>query len=281
MKGNRAYVITLIVVLGIVLAWLILDNLSPVNPVRAVVSRIASPLQYAFRWVGTPFRSIADSLEGIQRLRDENTTLRKENAELRNQVILLQEAQLENETLRKELSFKSSVPSYQLLSAEVIGRDSSELFKYIIIDRGSNDGVQAGQPVITSDGLVGRISEVGPVSSKIMLITDSSSSVSTLIQRSRATGMTQGYPGQGLVMRYIPQSDSVQVGDIVLTSGLGGGFPMRLVVGQVAEVTDQDVAMFQEARIIPAVNLPALESVMVMLSFEEGAPEPSAQPTPQ
>jgi rod shape-determining protein MreC len=260
-----------------VLTWLVLDNLSPTNPIRTVFSRIVSPFQYALRWVGTPFRSMTNGIEGIQQLRNENTSLRQENSMLRNQVILLQEAQIENETLRQELNFKSSVPSYRLLSAEVIGRDPSNLFLYLIIDRGTDDGVSIGMPVITADGLVGRISEVNPGSAKVMLITDSSSSVSSLVQRSRATGMAQGYPGLGLMMQYIPQADSVDVGDIVLTSGLGGRFPKRLVVGQVAEVIKQDVAMFKEARIIPAVNLASLESVMVLLSFE---PEATPAPTP-
>ncbi|MCE5258864.1 MAG: rod shape-determining protein MreC [Chloroflexi bacterium] len=281
MKGSRVHVLVLVIVLCLVLAWLILDSLTPSNPIKNAVSQVASPIQYALRWLGTPFRALAQGVENINKLGEENETLRKENSELRNQIILLQEAQLENEILRKELSFKSSVPSYQLLSAEVIGRDPSEFFKYLIIDRGKDDGVRVGLPVITADGLVGRISEVGPVSSKVMLVTDSSSSVSTLVQRSRATGMTQGYPGQGLIMRYIPQSASVEVGDIVLTSGLGGGFPMRLVVGQVAEVTEQDVAMFKDARVIPAVNFTSLESVMVMLSFQEQSVEPLAEPTPE
>ncbi len=281
MKGTRVHVLVLVIVLCLVLAWLILDSLAPSNPIKSAVSQVASPIQYALRWLGTPFRSLAQGIESINKLGEENETLRKENSELRNQIILLQEAQLENEILRKELAFKSSVPSYQLLSAEVIGRDPSEFFKYLIIDRGKDDGMRVGLPVITADGLVGRISEVGPVSSKVMLVTDSSSSVSTLVQRSRATGMTQGYPGQGLIMRYIPQSASVEVGDIVLTSGLGGGFPMRLVVGQVAEVTNQDVAMFKDARVIPAVNFTSLESVMVMLSFQEQSVEPLAEPTPE
>jgi rod shape-determining protein MreC len=279
-KGTRARIVVLIVVLGLVLTWLILDSLSPTNPIRTGFSRIAAPFQYALRWIGTPFRSIAVGMESIQKVRDENTALRQENSTLRNQIILLQEAQIENETLRQELKFKSSVPSYQLLSAEVIGRDPSNLFLYLIIDRGSDDGVNVGMPVITADGLVGRISEVNPGSSKVMLITDSSSSVSALVQRSRATGMAQGYPGRGLVMQYIPQADSVQVGDIVLTSGLGGRFPKRLVVGQVAEVIKQDVAMFKEARIIPAVNLASLESVMVLLGFQTTEETPVPTPIP-
>lgn len=280
MKGSRTQVIVLIALLCLVLAWLILDGLAPSNPIHNIVSQVASPLQYVLRWAGTPFRFIGERFISVRKLRSENASLRQENSELRNQVILLQEAQIENEILRRELNFKSSVPSYELLAAEVIGRDASELFQFLIIDRGYNDGVRVGLPVVTADGLVGRISEVSPVSAKVMLLTDSSSSVSSLVQRSRATGMTQGYPGRGLILRYVPQSQSVEVGDIILTSGLGGGFPMRLVIGQVAEVFDQDVAMFKEARLIPAVNYSSLESVMVMLSFQPLTTEMPASEAP-
>ncbi|NLV75029.1 MAG: rod shape-determining protein MreC [Chloroflexi bacterium] len=279
MKESRGRVITLIAILAIVLVWLVLDSLAPSNPIRTTVSRIVSPVQYAIHWLGTPFRAMADSFKSVQALCDENEALREENSSLRNQIIILQEAQLENEFLRKQLAFKDTVPSYRLLSAEVIGRDPSEIFQYLIIDRGSEDGVRVKMPVITADGLVGRISEVGPVTSRVMLLTDASSSVSTLIQRSRATGMTQGYPGRGLMMRYIAQTDSVKERDLVLTSGLGGAFPPKLVVGQVVEVRQLDVAMFQEALVIPAVNFTSLENVMVVISFEEQPVEP--QPTPE
>jgi rod shape-determining protein MreC len=208
-----------------------------------------------------------DLVTGLSHLQAENEALREQSAELRNQVILLQEAQIENETLRRQLSFKSSVPSFRLLSAEVIGHDPSNLLQYLIIDRGAQDGVQRGMAVLTAEGLGGRISEVSADSAKVMLITDPSSSVSALIQRSRATGSVQGYPNGELVMRYIPQGDTVAPGDIVLTSGLGGNLPRRLVIGQVASVKRQDVEMFQEARLIPAVNLRDLETVMVLLSF--------------
>jgi rod shape-determining protein MreC len=137
-------------------------------------------------------------------------------------------------------------------------------------------------PVLTAQGLVGRISEVSAGSSKVMLITDSSSSVSALIQRSRATGMVQGYPGGELIMRYIPQGDQVQPGDIVITSGLGANFPKRLVIGQVVSVENADVQMFQEARLVPAVNLHDLEFVLVLLNFSpidvEATPSPTSAP---
>jgi rod shape-determining protein MreC len=200
-------------------------------------------------------------------LEEQNEALRHENLMLRHELTLLQEARIENETLRRQLNFKSAVPNYQLLSAEVIGHDPSNLLQSLIIDRGHKDGIEVGMPVLAAEGLVGRISETSANSSKVMVLTDPSSSVSSMIQRSRATGLVQGHIASELYMRYIPPGDTVDPGDMVLTSGLGGNFPKRLVIGQVSSVDRQDVQMFQEARIIPAVNLRNLEVVMVLLNF--------------
>lgn len=263
----RSRAVAVIVVLCLVLGWLILEQMGGANPIRDAFSRVVSPIQFALRRGASPVYRVAREIRRLGSLGAENQALRKENAELRNQIVLLQEARIENETLRRQLNFKSAAPSFQLLSAEVIGYDPTGLFEYWIIDRGAGDGIQGGMPVLTAEGLVGRISEVSTNSAKVMLITDPSSSVSALIQRSRATGMVQGHPGHELRMRYIPQGDTVARGDVVLTSGLGGNFPKRMVIGQIASVEQRDVQMFQGAKVIPAVNLRDLETVMVLLSF--------------
>jgi rod shape-determining protein MreC len=267
MKGQRGRAIAVIVVLALILAWLVLDQAGGVNPVRDGFSRLLAPVQLVLGRLVRPVSDLWQSAGHWFSLQKDYEALRQENLALRNQVILLQEAQIENENLRRQLNYKSAVPALELLAAEVIGHDPNNLLRYLIIDRGAADGVQRGMPVLTAEGLVGRISEVSASAAKVMLITDPSSSVSALIQRSRATGMVQGYPGGELVMRYIPQGDMVAPGDIVLTSGLGGNFPKRLVIGQVASVSQRDVEMFQEAVVIPAVNLRDLEMVMVVLNF--------------
>jgi rod shape-determining protein MreC len=261
-------------VLSVILAWLVFDQLGPTNPIRDTFSRVLSPVQFVLQRVVSPVGKVVNGVVHVVRLGAENEALRNENAELRNLVMLLQEARLENENLRRELEFKSAVPNYHLLSAEVIGHDPNNLLQYLIIDRGADDGLEPGMPVLTADGLVGRISRVNHNSATVMLISDPSSSVSALIQQSRATGLVQGYPGQELVMRYIPQGEEVEVGDVVLTSGLGSSFPKRLVIGQVTAVKRSDVEMFQEARVAPAVRLRDLEMVQVLLNF---VPDDEAQ----
>jgi rod shape-determining protein MreC len=267
-NAQRGRAVFVILILALVLAWIVLDQTGESNPIRDGFSRVISPLQFALKRASGPVGSVLSWISHLTTLDQTNQMLRKENTELRNQIILLQEAQTENETLRRQLDFKSAVPSLRLLSAEVIGRDPNNLLQYLIIDRGAEDGIQKAMPVLAAEGLVGRVSEVSANSAKVMLITDPSSSVSALIQSSRSTGMVQGSPGAELTMRYIPQGDMVSPGDVAITSGLGGNFPKRLVIGQVANVKKKDVEMFQEARIIPAVNLSDLEVVMVLLSFK-------------
>ena len=279
MNVLRSRAVAAILVLSVILAWLVFDQLGATNPIRDTFSRVLSPVQFVLQRAASPVGKVVNGVIHVVRLGAENEALRDENAELRNLVMLLQEARLENENLRRELEFKSAVPNYHLLSAEVIGHDPSNLLQYLIIDRGAADGLEAGMPVLTADGLVGRISRVSHNSAAVMLISDPSSSVSALIQQSRATGLVQGYPGQELVMRYIPQGEEAQVGDVVLTSGLGGNFPKRLVIGQVTSVKRSDVEMFQEARVVPAARLRDLEMVQVLLNFvpddeEQGLAQP-------
>jgi rod shape-determining protein MreC len=269
----RSRALIVILALALILSWLVLDQAGQSNPIRDTFSRLVAPVQFVLTRVTGPVGQAIDGIVHLGSLQSQNDALRSENIELRNQILSLQEAQQENEALRRQLNYKSSVPSFQLLSAEVIGLDSSNLLQYLVIDRGADDGVQQGMPVLAAEGLVGRIGEVSKTSAKVMLITDVSSSISTLIQRSRATGLVQGYPGGQLRMRYIPQGDTVDVGDVVFTSGLGGNLPKRLVIGQVASVHKSDVEMFQEADIIPAVNLRDLESVMILLNFSRIEPD--------
>ncbi len=281
MSRSRHWSVALILVLGLILAWLILDRTRPTNPLRDALNRFLAPLQYATVQAIKPTRGLSLGLAGRAALGRETQELKRKVAELRSQVVQLQEAQIENERLRKQLDFKSSVPSYQLLSAEVIGQDPNGLLQYLIIDRGSEDGVAIAMPVLADAGLVGRISEVSANSAKVMLISDPSSSVSAIVQRSRATGVVRGNVSGGLTMYYVPPGEGIEPGDIVLTSGLGGNFPRRLVIGQVSSVSRSDVEMFQQAEVVSPLKLRDLEEVMVLLNLAEyELAEPADQPVP-
>lgn len=251
---------------------------------------------------------LIDATNGITNLfggfRDANQ-LRAQVKQLQEQLstavidsVRVRELEIENSELRSQLNYKQENPDYLLTGAtileqndnraRVIGQDPSSLVNYIIIDQGRDDDVAVGMPVITPAGLVGRVTEVGGHWSRVLLLNDASSSVNAVVQSTRATGIVQGQ-GQGsdlLVMRYLPLGESVKQDDLILTSGIGGAFPKRLVLGQVIQVRQRDTDLFTEAIIRPSVDFSRLEYVLVMKKFTpadittEPTPTPTPSPTP-
>lgn len=212
--------------------------------------------------------------------------------------VRVRELEIENSALRTQLEYKQDNPDYLLSGAtvleendnraRVLSQDPSALVNYIVIDQGREDDVAVGMPVVTPAGLVGRVTEVGSNWARVLLINDTTSSVNAVVQSTRATGVVQGQ-GQGselLVMRYLPLGDSVKEGDLILTSGIGGAFPKRLVIGQVIQVRQRDTDLFTEAIIRSSVDLSRLEFVLVMKKFTptdittEPTPTPTPSPTP-
>ena len=178
----------------------------------------------------------------------------------------------ENEQLRGLLDFAQSRPRLELRGAQivarVIGEESTNFLDSILIDLGRIHGVEVGMPVVTDRGLVGRISDVTDTASKILLLTDPSSSASTLLGASRLNGVVSGAPGGELIMDFIPQGPTFEEGETVLTSGLGGRFPKGIVVGTVSRIDSQPNAVFQRAVVEPSVDFGSLELVLVITNFD-------------
>jgi rod shape-determining protein MreC len=148
-----------------------------------------------------------------------------------------------------------------------VGRDPSNYLQYLQVDKGTADGVRVGAVAVAPQGLLGRVVAAGGNFSRILLVNDSSSSVNVLLQSSRATGVASGQFGGALLMKYIPQGEVVRLGDMVLTSGLGGNFPKGLVVGQVSQVRQKDIELFQEAVVESLVDFRRLEVVYLIRNF--------------
>jgi rod shape-determining protein MreC len=284
-RGLRNWPLLLVLLLASVVI-LVLGWTGTLRPLENAASSVVVPVQYTVQRLVQGVVDLVRAPADLKSLRTENERLQAQVSELAYQLSLQREVQIENENLRGLLNLKNQSPEIlgpgaDLLFADVIGSDPSNLLHYLTIDRGNQDGVQVGMPVITAPGLlVGQISEVGPNSSRVTLLTDPSSKVNALVQSSRATGVVEGDErGTGLVMRYLPQTDAiVQQGDLVLTSGLGGRLPRRLLIGEVISVQKRDVDMFQEARLRPAASFDRLESVMVVRSFTPiGSDAPAAQ----
>ncbi len=266
---TRSTVVIILILLS--LAGIALDQNEDLLPIEDLALRFVVPVQGKLASLANNISDLTQTTQDIRELRRRNEELHSLADSLMIENVRLKEVESENETLRRLLNFTQANPIHSYKAAEVkgrvIGRDPSNFLSYLIIDSGSQQGIEKGMPVVTERGLVGRITDVGSNWAKVMLIIDPSSSVNALIQTSRATGVVEGQVGGSLVMKYIPQGETVNVNDIVLTSGLGGNFPKKLIIGQVTAVRQRDVEMFQQAYIRPTVDFNNLEIVLVITNF--------------
>ena len=260
-KPAQIFIISII----IIIALIIFHQLGWLKSAEGIALRGLSPIGGFFYNIGKKTQGFFSFLGSIKDLGRQNKELQEKVNQLTVENVKLKEAERENELLREQLDFVKA-SEYKLLSAFVVAFDPSGLFQFITINRGEKDGVRQGMPVVVSRGiLVGKVQETTKTTSKVLLITDSSSSIPGLIQESRATGVIKGEMKLGLMMEMIPQDIEVKNGDRVLTSSLGGEFPESLVIGQVEEVQRREGELFQKARIKPACDFRKLEMVSVVL----------------
>jgi rod shape-determining protein MreC len=212
----------------------------------------------------------------LRALREENKRLQLETTTLKRRLEQLQDQALETQRLERLLAMRQASRA-EFLTARVVGKDATNWFKTILLDRGSADGIRRNQPVLAPDGLVGRVVEITPSSARVQLLTDPVSAVGGLIQRTRVTGIVSGNLGAGARVRYLPLMADVAVGDEVVTSGMGGVFPKGILIGRITSVERKSGALFQEATLQSAVDLSRLEEVLILTNldgregFESGA----------
>lgn len=228
-------------------------------------------------WFSTRFVAVQDFFTAprdITSLRQRNAELENEVASLQAQVIELQQKVAETETLAALVVFSRSNPESSYKAAAVIGRDPSPFLHYVIIDRGSNDGIQRGMPVVTARGLIGRVDAVIADAARVQLITDPASSINIRLQNSSLQAVLTGSVTGDLSLDLIPQDVVIEEGSVVLTSGLGGGYPPDLIIGQVINVRKREADLFQQAFVQPVVDFTRLEIVLIITNFRPVNIEP-------
>ncbi|MDX9785151.1 MAG: rod shape-determining protein MreC [Desulfobacterales bacterium] len=195
----------------------------------------------------------------------ENDRLREALSREKEKHNRVREAVLANERLRSLLDFKVSLP-FEMVAAEVIGKDPSPWFKTIIIDKGEEDGVATAMPVVVADGIVGQIVETAGGYAKVLLLSDHNSAVDALVQRTRARGVIRGGAGGKCLFDYALRKDDIRVGDIVVSSGVDTVFPKGLRVGQVSEIVKRNAGIFQDVVITSYVDFDKIEEVLIILT---------------
>jgi rod shape-determining protein MreC len=235
------------------------------------VSRVAlSPFITAQTWLASRYLAIRDFMTAprdVARLSQLNDQLESEVARLQSQIIELQQQNSELQVLSALLDFARTHSENEYITAAVIGRDISPFLHYVIINRGSDDDLRRGMPVVSSQGLVGRIAAVTADGARVQLITDPDTVINVRIQPSGAEGTLQGSITGDITVENISQDAVVQTGDLVLTSGLGGNFPPDMLIGQVSGVRQQPVELFQTATVESVVDFSQLEIVLVIVNF--------------
>lgn len=273
MLRNRSIIVSLVaVVLIICLISVTAREREHITRLEQVVTEALAPLETGLAgvrgWVGDRFRAITE----LGQLRAENKRLKAELERLSGIDTDHYTLLAENERLRAELGFAKSVPGTKL-AAEVIGRNSDNWFGSLTINRGSDDGIVKDMPVLAATGVVGRIITVTPHTSTVMLLLDPASGVGGMVQRTGEFGIVKGQSsaeGQSLAMNLFDGDADVMVGDTILTSGLGGGFPKGLLVGQVEQVELHELGLFRSAVVKPAVDLGRVTEVFVLTGTTGG-----------
>ena len=235
------------------------------------ISRVAlSPFISTQTWLASRYLAIRDFMTAprdVVRLAQINDQLEAEVSRLQSQIIELQQQNSELQVLSALLDFARTHSENEYITAAVIGRDISPFLHYVIINRGSDDGLRRGMPIVSSQGLVGRVAAVTADGARVQLITDPDTAINVRIQPSGAEGFLQGSITGDITVEAIPQDANIQIGDLVLTSGLGGNFPPDMLIGQVSGVRQRPVELFQTATVEPVVDFSQLEIVLVIVNF--------------
>lgn len=234
------------------------------NPAEQVVIEITAPFQ---KLIKQTTKSTEELWLNYFRLVDVN----HENTQLKNEIHVLKMANSRyrellatQESLEELLQFKQTI-NRPVLAAQVIGLDPTGWFKSVIIDKGKWAGLRIDMPVVNAFGVVGRVVSVSSNYAKVLLIIDQNSAVDCLVQRSRDRGMLKGLMSEICKLDYVAKSNDITVGDIVVTSGLGGVFPKGLPVGRILDVKEISGELFKDIKIRTAVDFSKLEEVLVIL----------------
>jgi rod shape-determining protein MreC len=229
---------------------------------RAIVS-ITSPIQALISATLDGTVSAFQNYLFLWNTRRDNLTLLEENRKLLASIVHLREAELENQRLRKLLDLNEQF-SLSSVTARVIAKDVSTEFRAIRINRGSNSGVEKDMAVINSEGVVGRVMRVDADSADVVTLLDLLSAVDAVVQRSRVRGIVEGKTEEICQLKFALRTDDIQVGDLLVTSGLGGIFPRGVPVGSVSSVVKKEYGITQTVEVRPSVDFSRVEEVLVI-----------------
>ncbi|MBU7008740.1 rod shape-determining protein MreC [Phosphitispora fastidiosa] len=258
-----------LVVLALVLITYTGQDRKGLSPVERVVKDVVTPVEHGVTGIVNSISDTVGSVFTIGSIKSENKKLQGRISSLEAENNLLREYEYQNLRLRELLQFKDTVArDYNTVSASVVGRNPSNWFRTITVNRGESDGLAKNMAVVTSKGLVGRVINVSADSAEVLLIIDSSSAVGSLIQINRVPGVIEGKADDSgmLKMIHLSKEAPVTAKQTVISSGLGGVFPKGLPIGTITEIELESNGLVKYATVRPFVDFNELEEVLIIRS---------------
>ncbi len=264
----RSLVVLTVVSLALFIVGVREGDSGLLHGVRGVFQTVASPVRLVGSFVSSPVSGVGNVVGNLTADSATLSELEEENEQLKAQVAKLSEYEQQATTLTELLQLRNQ---YSLTStaARVTGQSSDSWTSTITIDKGSAAGIAVGMPVTSANGVIGQVSECGPSSATVRLVTDENSGVSAMVQSSRAQGQVVGSPDGSLRMTLVRSDQKVAVGDTIVTSGLGGVYPKGLPIGTVTNVTKTSGSMYYDITVEPLTVIDNLEEVLVITSITD------------
>jgi rod shape-determining protein MreC len=263
--STRQWIIFTIVLIGVGILLLALSGY-----LTTIVGKAVTPVVSVQSWVSSRYLALYDFFtvpRDVNTLRQQNSNLEDEVSQLQSQVLELQQQLSETDVLYALLNFARTKPENKYVAASVIGRDPSPFLSYIIVDHGSDDGIRAGMPVVTEQGLVGKIDAVTATAARIQLVSDVGSVVNVTLNEAKVDGQVAGSVTGDMSLERVSTSVDLSEGDLAITNGLGGTYPSDIVVGQILSPSKSENELFQKASVQPVVDFSTLKAVLIITNF--------------
>lgn len=264
--GPVLLIVLLALSLGCLAVYAQEDEGGPLHTVQNAVSGIVAPFKFVGSLGGSAAESVGTAVTDATASESAMSGLREQNQELRERVSQLEEYMQEAQRLQDLLDIKDSY-GFESIGARVVGR-STDANRIITIDRGANDGLRSGLPVMGRSGLVGMIVSTTPATADVRLVKDAQSGVAAMVQSSRVEGIVSGSVEGVLYFEDMPADAKIEEGDVIITSGLGGNYFKGLIIGTVTKVEKNASGSTVRAVVAPNGEVGPLEEVLVILGMQ-------------
>jgi rod shape-determining protein MreC len=277
-RWREAAVVAATLITAIVALRVSARNPGELSALDRGILRLVSPGQAAMSFVARAITGVAGRYVELTGVRAENESLHRENRQLRTELMEMRRLAEESGRYQRLLGLRDATPA-ETIAARVIAVDASPYFRVARVDIDRGEGtVRRGMPVLTPEGVVGRINRVAGKSSDVLLLVDPRSALDIFVPRTGGRGILKGKSGENgyrCSIEYLARGEPVKEGDAVVTSGVGGAFPRNLAVGHVTRIIPGAVGLYQDVEVTPDVDFARLTDVLVVV-----APPPAPDPDP-